>query len=125
MANIAVSSMTLEVKGQNGGTIVSVPVVTTLPSTEVFINDSPCYFGDISVTIPSGATSSLGTLTAPVTVTVTASGSNAYTSDGNALLEGDASDGTASGDFYNGETTTTDFITVTVKSAGQTDVDLT
>lgn len=128
MANIATVDLELDVQGTSGGTISSPTgtfVIQTSPSSDVFINDSACYFGDIKVIIPSGSTSSLGTLTAPLTITVTASGSNAYTSSGNALLEGDSSSGLDSGTFQQGQSSTTDTITVTVKKAGQTDVDLT
>lgn len=109
----------------NGGAIQSPAgkfVIKTQADSNVLINGSPCYFGDVEVDVPSGSTLGGATLTSTVTIKITATGNNITTSKGKALLKGDKSSGADTGTFQAGQTSTTVPITLVITDAGQTDV---
>lgn len=97
--------------------------VKTKADTNVSLSAGACYFGDIEVVVPSGSALASGaTLVDPVTITIKATGDNATTDKGKALLEGDHSSGEDQGTFQQGQATSKVKITLTVTEAGQSDV---
>lgn len=98
------------------------PQVITPPDTNVSVDGSNAYFGDVDVLVPSGANQGGGTLTAPVTITLKATGTNVQTEKGNALLQG--ATGQSTGTFQVGNSATSMPIVLVVTDAGQSNVDV-
>lgn len=118
---IAVQGCTILI---NGGVIQPpgplIPV--TPPDSNILAGGMPCYFGDLQVIVPSGTSGPAGVMSAPVPVTIKATGMNVKNSTGVAVLMGDQSMGTDMGSFVAGTVTTSVPLLLTIMDAGQTDV---
>ena len=118
---IAVQGCTIVI---NGGVISSpAPLVpVTPPDSNILASNKPAYFGDIQVIVPSGTSGPAGSLSSPVTITITATGMNVKNASGPAVLMGDKSSGKDTGTFVQGNTFTSVPLTLMIQDAGQTDV---
>lgn len=118
---IAVQGCTILI---NGGAIQPpgplVPV--TPPDSNILAGGKPCYFGNLQVIVPPMTSGPDGTLTAPVTVTITATGMNVKDATGPAVLMGDKSMGTDMGTFQAGTVSKSVPLLLMIADAGQTDV---
>ena len=118
---IAVQGCTILI---NGGAIQPpgplIPV--TPPDYNILAGGKACYFGDLQVIVPSGTSGPAGVMSAPVTVAITATGSNVKSSAGVAVQLGDKSSGTDVGSFVAGTVATSVPLLLIIMDAGQTDV---
>lgn len=106
----------------NEGAITGTFQIQTQADSNVSLPGGSCYFGDMTVIVMAGAVYGSMSLASPVTINITATGSNATTSKGNALLLGDHSSGADKGTFVQEQTSTQVAITLKISDAGQTDV---
>lgn len=123
MSALAVDGCSLEI---SSGIANANLTITTPYSTDCLVGDKGIYFGTLSIVLASGATYGGGTLAVPVTFSLKGSCEDVLEGSNKAVLEGDTSDAVASISFPipNSSPAIATNVTVKIKSAGQSDVEV-
>lgn len=118
MAYIAVQGCILETSPGTG-----VVTVTSVPATDVFVDNKGCYFGQLAFAVSAYSNPTTGIMQGAGAGAIPGTGIHCQNSGQNAVLEGDKVTLVVTG--VRGNRTATESVTVTVKSANQTSTDVT